>query len=66
MRKRQQDTESGLVRLPSASRQSLDPCSHSRETPSIAGTAETDGCLDNEQAESRGGAAGSGEGAANR
>lgn len=43
------DMESGLVWLPSARRQFSDPCSHSTETSSLAGTVETDGCLDNEQ-----------------
>lgn len=45
----EQDMASGLVWLPSARRRFSDPCSRSRETPSLAGTVETDGCLDNEQ-----------------
>lgn len=44
----EQDMASGLVWQPSAKRQFSDPCSHSRETPSLAGTVETDGCLDDE------------------
>lgn len=47
------------VRLPSARRRSLDPRSRSRETPSLAGAVETDGYLDNERAQSEGGAGGS-------
>lgn len=50
--KPEQDMASGSVWLPSARRRSSDPCSHSRETPSLAGTVETDGCLDNEQTHS--------------
>lgn len=48
----EQDMASGLVWLPSARRRFSDPCSYSRETPSLAGTVETDGCLDNKQTHS--------------
>lgn len=48
----EQDMASGLVWLPSARRRLSDPCSHLRETPSLAGNAETDGYLDDEQAHS--------------
>lgn len=48
----EQDMASGLVWLPSARRRFSDPCSYSRETPSLADTIETDGCLDNKQTHS--------------
>lgn len=45
--KPEQDMASGLVCLPSASRRPLYPYTYSRETPSVAATMGTDGCVNN-------------------